>query len=170
MPTRVGVKGSAHTVCVVFKRISPHAYVWAKQVMLTHLFFSFPVPFARVRVGEIDNAHTPRTSGLVPRGPARPRDSHRASRSCHGPDPRPCSFNCSCHVAELRLPCRTTTVAMVAQLQLPCMICSTAVAMFQNFRSCHPLTLGSCHVALQKGMAKKHVRVKERVAMCSQAR
>ena len=118
----VDVKGSFHMFCVVSKRISSHAYVWAKQVMPTHLFSFLPIPLTRVRVGEIDNAHTPRTSGLVPRGPARPAYSHRVSRSCHGPDPRPCSFNCSCHVAELRLPCRTTTVAMVAQLQLSCMV------------------------------------------------
>ena len=38
--TRVGVKGSAHTFCVVSKRTSPHAYVWAKQLALTCLFFS----------------------------------------------------------------------------------------------------------------------------------
>ena len=37
--TRVGVRESAHTFCVVYKRNSPHTYVWAKQVMPTHLFF-----------------------------------------------------------------------------------------------------------------------------------
>ena len=38
------------------------------------------------------------------------------------------------------------------------------------FRSCHLLTLDSCHVALQKDMAKITCLGKERVAICLQAR
>ena len=70
--TRVGVRETVHTFCVVYKRNSPHTYVWAKQLAPTRLFFSLSIPLTRVRVGEIDNAHMPGTSGLAPRGPARP--------------------------------------------------------------------------------------------------
>ena len=71
MPTRVGVRESAHTFCVVYKRNSPHTYVWAKQVMPTHLFFFLLNPLTRVRVGEVDNAHTPVCQASYPSGPAR---------------------------------------------------------------------------------------------------
>ena len=88
--TRVGVRGSAHTFCVVYKRNSPHTYVWAKQLAPTRLFFSLPIPLTRVRVGEIDNAHTPRTSGLV---------AMSLNYSCHvGQLQLPWLLNCSCHL------------------------------------------------------------------------
>uniref|UniRef100_A0A453BKA0 Uncharacterized protein n=1 Tax=Aegilops tauschii subsp. strangulata TaxID=200361 RepID=A0A453BKA0_AEGTS len=69
--TCVDVKGSAHTFCVVSKRTSPHAYVWAKQLAPTRLFFSLAVPLTCLRVGKMHNAHTTSLSHL-PHGPTRP--------------------------------------------------------------------------------------------------
>ena len=85
--TRVGVKGSAHTFCVLSKRTSPHAYVWAKQLAPTRLFFFLSVPLTRLCVGKMHNAHTTSLSHL-PHGPTRPRVTvSTRSRSCNGPDP-----------------------------------------------------------------------------------
>ena len=43
-----GVKESAHTFCVVPKRTSPHACVWAKQLAHTPFFSSRSLLYARV--------------------------------------------------------------------------------------------------------------------------
>ena len=78
-------------------------------------------------------------------------------------------LNCSCHVAELQLPwllnyschlrssaeCHFWATAAVAT----CMVWSTTYHDLKNFRTCHLLTLDSCHVAL-KNMAKNMLRVK----------
>ena len=69
--TRVGVRESAHIFCVVYKRNNPHTYVWVKQVMSTRLFFPLPFPLTRMRVGEVDNTHTPVCQASYPPGPAR---------------------------------------------------------------------------------------------------
>ena len=110
----------------------------------TPLFF-LPDPLTRVRVGEIDNAHTSGTSGLVSRDPARP--------TCHF-IARPAvamgrtlihvrlsavamSLNYGYHVGQLQLPCQTTTVAMFAQLQLPSQVKVPNCHFLDNYRCCH---------------------------------
>ena len=63
------------------------------------------------------------------------------------------SLNYSCHVGQLSCHGCSTTVAMYGLVYCSCHDFKTlGVATHQ--------TLGSCHVALQKGMAKKHVWVK----------
>ena len=96
--------------CVVSKRTSPHAYVWAKQLAPTRFFF-LAVPLTRLRVGKMHNAHTTSLSHL-PHGPARP-----AWQSPRVPAVAmvrtlfnvrltavAMSLNYSCHVGQLQLP------------------------------------------------------------------
>ena len=118
--TRVGVRESAHTFCVVYKRNSPHTYVWAKQVAPTRLFFpSRSLSHACVWAKLI----TPTRPYVRPRTllvPHATRDAHRApavamvqtlvhvrltavamslNYGCHvGQLQLPWLLNCSCHV------------------------------------------------------------------------
>ena len=77
-------------------------------------------------------------------------------------------LNCSCHVAELQLPWLLNCSCHLRS-SAECHFATAAVAIYglvyysyhdlKNFRSCHLLTLDSCHVAVQKH-GKKHARVK----------
>ena len=72
--------------------------VWAKWQMPTHQPLCVSENW---RVGKMHDAYTTSLNHL-PHGSARSRVTViTCPRSCHGPDPLQCLFNCRCHVVEL---------------------------------------------------------------------
>ena len=123
--TRVGVRESAHTFCVVYKRNSPHTYVWAKQLAPTRLFFSLLIPVTCVRVGEVDNAHTPVCQASYLLVPHATCDGHRA--------PAVAMVQTLVHIGLIAVAMSLNYGCHVGQLQLPCMVWSNVVAMISKF-------------------------------------
>ena len=90
----------------------------------------------RGRAGGIDHLAP---TAVQPRGifRHRPANSVRRTIGATGRGESGVGRSRRCHVAELRLPCRTTTVAMFAQPQLPSQVKVSDCHFLDNYSCCH---------------------------------
>ena len=85
--------------------------MWAKQLAPTRLFFPLLIPLTCVRVGEVDNAHTPVCQASYLLVPHATRDGHRPPAVAMVQTlvhvrltAVAMSLNYGCHVGQLQLP------------------------------------------------------------------